>query len=91
MYVQYSRPTLSRRPSTVGAWLVVAAGLTGYPVSGQSLRGSMASVDRQNVIAGQHDYTFLDTGERVRAFASQGLLVRVQPNRDFTLRGVSFP
>jgi hypothetical protein len=51
----------------------------------------MASVDRQNVIAEEHDYTFLDTGDRVRAFASQGLLVRVQPNGDFTLRGVSFP
>lgn len=51
----------------------------------------MASVDRQNAIAQQHDYTFLDTGDRVRSFASNGILVRVQPNRDFTLRGVSFP
>jgi hypothetical protein len=51
----------------------------------------MASVDRQNAVAHQHDYTFLDTGARVRFFASQGWLVRVQSNGDFSLRGVSFP
>jgi hypothetical protein len=73
----------------VGA-LVAVAGLI-EPASAQSLRGSMASVDVQNVIALEHDYTFLANGERVRFFAAQGYLVRVSPNADVTLRGVSFP
>lgn len=91
MYVQYSRSPRPRRRIPVGACLVVAAALAPHAVAAQSLRGSMASVDRQNVIARQHDYSFLDTGERVRFFASQGWLVPIQPNGDFTLRGVSFP
>lgn len=64
-----------------------------YPmcVEGQSLRGSRASMDLQNRIARQHDYTYIDTPERVRYFADQGWLVRVQPNRDFALHAVSFP
>ena len=48
-------------------------------------------MDLQNRMARQHDYTFIDTPERVRYFADQGWLVRVQPNRDFTLHAVSFP
>lgn len=51
----------------------------------------MASVDRQNTIARQHDYTFLNDGDRVRFFAEKGWLVRIRPNADFTLKGVSFP
>jgi LysM repeat protein len=80
------------RAPLVGASLVVAFGV-GVPSTGsaQTLRGSMASVDRQNRVARDHDYTFLNDGERVRFFASQGWLVRVQPTRDFSLRGVSFP
>ncbi len=57
----------------------------------QSLQGSTRSLDRQNRVARQHDFTFIDTTERVRYFASQGWLVRVQPTRDFTLHAVSFP
>ena len=60
-------------------------------VSAQSLRGSTASLDRQNRIARQHDFTYLDTRDRLSYFAEQGWLVRVRPNRDFTLHAVSFP
>jgi hypothetical protein len=48
-------------------------------------------MDLQNRVARQHDYTFIDTPERVRYFADQGWLVRVQPTRDFALHAVSFP
>ena len=48
-------------------------------------------MDRQNRVARQHDYTFIDTPQRVRYFASQGWLIRIRPNRDFTLHGVSYP
>ena len=65
--------------------------LAAAPATAQSLRGSNSSLDRQNRVARQHDFTFIDTTERVRYFASQGWLVRVQPTRDFTLHAVSFP
>ena len=75
-----------------GLVLAVLAALAAVsPLHGQSLRGSTASLDRQNRIARQHDYTFIDTAERVRYFASQGWLVEVRPTGDFLLRGVSFP
>ena len=61
------------------------------PVEAQSLRGSRASLDLQNRMARQHDYTYIDTPSRVRFFADQGWLVRVEPNRDFDLHAVSFP
>jgi hypothetical protein len=73
-----------------GVCLLAAVATTAQPAAAQSLRGSTASVDRQNMMARQHDYTFLDTGERVRLFASQGRLVRVVPSADLALRGVSF-
>ena len=69
--------------------LVVASAPT--PAITQSLRGSTSSLDRQNRVARQHDFTFIDTTDRVRYFASQGWLVRVRPTRDFTLHAVSFP
>jgi len=57
----------------------------------QSLRGGTASMDRQNRMARQHDFTFIDTGQRVQYFASQGWLVRVRPTRDYALHAVSYP
>ena len=47
------------------------------PASGQSLRGSSKSLDLQNRVAEEHDFTYIDTPERVGYFASQGWLVRV--------------
>ena len=67
------------------------AALASTPVSSQSLRGSAASLELQNHVARQHDFTFIDTGDRIRRFASEGWLVRVRPGRDFELHSVSFP
>lgn len=69
--------------------LLLAGWMT--PVAGQSLRGSSKSLDLQNRVAQQHDFTYIDTPERVAYFASQGWLVRVRANGDFQLNGVSFP
>src|SRR6185503_10600232 len=90
MFAHQPRFTLSRGPVPL-ALLVVP--LLGAPVRGgaQTLRGSMASVDRQNLIARQHQFTFMANEERVQFFASQGWLVEVRPNADFVLKGVSFP
>lgn len=57
----------------------------------QSLRGSRASLDVQNRMAQQHDFTYIETPNRVRFFADQGWLVRVTPSADFDLHAVSFP
>lgn len=57
----------------------------------QSLRGSPASLDRQTESARLHDFTYLDTSQRVLYFAEKGWLVRIRPNSDFTLHAVSFP
>jgi LysM repeat protein len=72
----------------LGAFVVAASPA---PIRAQSLRGSSVSLDLQNQVAHQHDYTYIETAERVRFFASKGWLVRVRPNDDFTLHAVSFP
>ena len=69
--------------------LLLAGRIT--PAFGQSLRGSSKSLDLQNRVAQEHDFTYIDTPERVAYFASQGWLVRVRANGDSQLHGVSFP
>ena len=82
-----------RRPAatSVAAALLVLVGVGAAPLGAQSLRGSPASLDRQNRVARQHDYSFLTTGARVKYFAEKGWLVPLRPNQDFELNGVSFP
>lgn len=57
----------------------------------QSLRGSRASLDVQNRVARDHDYTYTSTPSQVRSFVNSGYLVPVRANRDFDLHAVSFP
>jgi len=57
----------------------------------QSLRGSTASLDRQERSAAQHDFTYLGSPSQVEQFVKAGYLVQVRPNRDFDLHGVSYP
>lgn len=57
----------------------------------QSLRGSSSSLDRQNRIAQQKDFTYLRTSGHVERFVGAGYLVRIRSNRDFRLHDVSFP
>ena len=57
----------------------------------QSLRGSSNSLDRQNRVAQQHDFTYLRNSGHVERFAGAGFLVRIRNNRDFRLHDVSFP
>ena len=58
---------------------------------GQSLRGSPASLDRQNSIASQHDFTYLRNRSHVQKFVGLGLLVPVRSTRETELVAVSFP
>jgi len=54
--------------------------------NGQSLRGSRASLDLQNRIAAQHDFTYLATSSQMRRFVEAGYLVRVRSNGDVRLK-----
>lgn len=77
---------------TVVSFLVVAfAGADAGMALGAGLRGSKASVRRQNIVADQHDFTHIRNPAELRKFVKMGLLVRLPGNADYTLRGVSFP
>lgn len=56
-----------------------------------TLRGSPASMVRQNQVAKEHDYSFLNSASQVQDFVEKGHLVRVEGNSDFRVAGVSFP
>lgn len=72
--------------------LLALSALAATPASAQSLRGSRASMDRQNAQARAHHYTFLASSGEVYRFAERGYLVHVPGNSDYLVkRGVSFP
>jgi LysM repeat protein len=77
------------------AALIAAAVLLSLSPSGevhaQNLRGSQASLDRQNAQARAHDFTFLATASDIRRFVEQGFLVPVLETPDMVIHGVSFP
>ena len=90
-----SRPPASFHPALrASGFAGVILALAALPTSlfAQSLQGSAASLDVQNRIAREHDFTYIDTPARVSFFASQGWLVRVRPTGDFVLdTEVSYP
>lgn len=72
--------------------VTLTSAFTASVVSAQSLLGSAASLDIQNRVARQHDFTYIDTPARVSYFAEQGWLVRVRPTGDVVLDNeVSYP
>lgn len=73
------------------AVIALATIASAMPVQAQSLRGSRASMYRQNSIAKQHDYTFLRTSGDVNRFVDRGYLVPMTGNSNYELAGVSFP
>ena len=67
--------------------LVIGLAVAGPgPVEAQSLRGSKASLDLQNRIAVEHDFTFLTSSAQMRRFVEAGYLVRVRSNGDYRLK-----
>lgn len=75
---------------------LLLAGATALPAHAGdvpvSLRGSPASMERQNEVAREEHYTFLETPEEVRKFVEDGRLVPLTGNADYEMaRGVSFP
>jgi hypothetical protein len=56
----------------------------------QSLRGSSASLDRQNREARRHDFTYLKRPVQLDRFVDAGLLVPVEGNANYVLNEVSY-
>lgn len=65
-------------------------GLMALPASAQNLRGSRASVDRQNKEARKHDFTFLRQPSQLERFVDAGLLVSLEGGDHYRLHDVSF-
>ena len=67
--------------------------LTSYSAGllAQTLAGSRASVERQHQEAVRYGYSFLQTGQAVNEFVTNGYLVRVSPSRHMELHAVSYP
>ncbi|HSL71131.1 MAG TPA: DUF5715 family protein [Longimicrobiales bacterium] len=63
----------------------------GISASEGSLRGSRASMQRQNRIARANDYSFLRTTRQVNEFVRAGRLVELPGNPDYQLDGPSLP
>lgn len=73
-------------------FVVLALGVVVAPAAAQSLRGSTPSLDLQNRVARQHDYTYIQTSQQVRRFVDAGYLVRVRGTANFAVKaGVPFP
>ena len=73
------------------AVLALVAAVAAGPAEAQTLRGSRASMIRQNNVAKAHDYTFLRTTTDVNRFIDRGYLVPITGNSNYELAGVSFP
>jgi LysM repeat protein len=57
----------------------------------QTLLGSRATMERQNLAAVNYGYSFMQTSGEVMEHVAQGYLVKVAPNRHMDLHNVSFP
>ncbi len=87
--------TLSSRTAKhlLAAALIAALGdgIPAAPAEAQSLRGSTRSLDRQNRVARQHDFTYIRTAAQVRRFVDAGYLVPVRSSEDVRVNRISFP
>src|SRR5262245_13081789 len=63
----------------------------GTEATAQSLRGSPASVNRIYSQAVAHNLRFYPGASSIRNAATEGDLVRLQPDANFTLHDVSYP
>jgi hypothetical protein len=85
-----SEPSVPRRRVAVLTAVVAGTLLTGTPAAAQSLRGSPASLDRQNQQAVRHDFTYLARRQDVTRFVDAGLLVPLEGSSHYRLTDVSF-
>jgi hypothetical protein len=86
-----STPDLRRIFPVLQALVVGILVLLPSGAFGQSLRGSSASLDRQERAAREHDFTYIASPTQLERFVRAGYLVQVRPTRDFSLHAVSYP
>lgn len=60
-------------------------------VLAQSLKGSQATMRKQNQAAVSYGYSFLENSQAVNNFISSGYLVKVSPSRFLEIHNVSYP
>lgn len=61
------------------------------PAGAQSLKGSKSSLDAQNRVAQQHDFTYISTTAQAKRFVELGYLVHVKSNGDYHVNRISHP
>ncbi|HEX6309361.1 MAG TPA: DUF5715 family protein [Longimicrobiales bacterium] len=72
--------------AAIAAVLLLSAAST---VDAQTLRGSTKTMQRQNRVAQQHDFTFLQTSAQVARFVNAGYLEPLRGNGNYELARVS--
>ena len=65
--------------------------MTSGLVQAQSLKGSRASMERQNREAINYGLTFIEASSAIATLVERGQLVKVVPDRDLALNDVSYP
>ena len=73
------------------AFLVIAILSMVSPLQAQSLKGSAASMKRQNQQAVAYGYSFLRSSQAVSKFVNDGYLLKIGKDRELDLHDVSFP
>jgi len=71
--------------------LTVCSLALGMSAQAQSLRGSSASVEKQNSLAVAYGFTFVRTAQQMSRLVNGGQLVKVSSTRHMNLHNVSFP
>lgn len=71
--------------------VVLASAMMPGRADAQSLRGSVRSLDLQNRIARQHDFTYLRSTSHVKRFVNAGYLVPMTSSPSVLVKRVSFP
>lgn len=81
-----------RRTIATTAALLVLGTSAAYAEVPVTLRGSPASMVRQNEVARKHDYTFVQTPAQLRELERDGVLLRLEGNEDYEVADfVSYP
>lgn len=87
----FARPRANSGRATILSLALVALAVAAAPAGAASLRGSRASLEKQQRVARQHDYTHLKYRSDVTRFVNNKLLVPIRGGRNYQLAGVSYP
>ena len=91
MLPRYGARSLRNSHLSIAASAVLLAVALPGEILGQSLRGGTRSLDLQNRVARQHDFTYIANPAQLERFVDAGYLVRVPTSADYVLHEISFP